>query len=282
MVDIYKTKSLKEVLQILNKESVVIFAGGTDLMVKRKRWAGTTPKFEKPIIFISDVDELKKIEISEDKLIIGSAVTYTELIESPLIPEYMKNIFSHVASPAIRNMGTLGGNIGNSSPVGDTLPLLYALEAKVNLESENSKRQVNIKDFILAPGLNDLKEGELITSIEISLKNFNVIDYRKVGTRKSTALAKLSFLAMAEIKDNKINDIRISFGAVAPTIVKSKEIENEIIAKSLNDEKINKDELIKSYDKLIKPIDDQRSTKEYRKTVCLNLLDNFLEKINPS
>ena len=279
MVEIYKPSTVKEVLQILNKQKSVIFAGGTDLMVKRKRWAGISPKFEEPVVFIADIHELKEIEKSEDKLIIGSAVTYTELIESTLIPEYMKNIFSGVASPAIRNIGTIGGNIGNSSPVGDTLPLLYALEAKVNLQTENSKRQVDIKDFILGPGSKDLKEGELITSIEIPLKNFNAIDYRKVGTRKSTALAKLSFLGMAEIKDEKVQDIRISFGAVAPTIVKSKEIENEIIAKSLKGEEIDKDELIKLYDKLIRPIDDQRSTKDYRKTVCLNLLNNFLKEL---
>lgn len=279
MVEIYKPVTLKEALQILNKQKTVIFAGGTDLMVKRKRWAGISPKFEEPVVFIADIHELKKIERSEDKLIIGSAVTYTELIESELIPEYMKNIFSEVASPAIRNIGTIGGNIGNSSPVGDTIPLLYALEAKMNLETEHSKRQLHIKDFILGPGSNDLKENELITSIEIPLKNFNTIDYHKVGTRKSTALAKLSFLGMAEIKDEKVQDIRISFGAVAPTIVKSKEIENEIIAKSLKGEKIDKDELIKSYDKLIRPIDDQRSTKDYRKAVCLNLLNSFLDKI---
>lgn len=279
MVEIYKPKTLKEVLQILNKEQVVIFAGGTDLMVKRKQWSGMTPKFEKPIVFIADIHELKKIEKSEDKLTIGSAVTYTELIESLLIPEYMKNIFRQVASPAIRNIGTIGGNIGNSSPVGDTLPLLYALEAKVNIQTEVSKRQVDIKDFILGPGANDLKEGELITSIEIPLKEFSVIDYRKVGTRKSTALAKLSFLGIAEIKDNKIHNIRISFGAVAPTIVKSKDIEDKVVKKSLNGEEIDKNELIALYDKLIRPIDDQRSTKDYRKTVCLNLLNNFLEKI---
>ncbi|MBM7870954.1 xanthine dehydrogenase iron-sulfur cluster and FAD-binding subunit A [Clostridium pascui] len=279
MVEIYKPKTLKEVLQILNKEQVVIFAGGTDLMVKRKQWSGMTPRFEEPIVFIADIYELKKIERSEDKLTIGSAVTYTELIESLLIPEYMKNIFKQVASPAIRNIGTIGGNIGNSSPVGDTLPLLYALEAKINLQAETSKRQVDIKDFILGPGVNDLKEGELITSIEIPLKDFSITDYHKVGTRKSTALAKLSFLGITEIKDNKIHDIRISFGAVAPTIVKSKEIENRVIAQSLNGEEIDRNELIKLYDKLIRPIDDQRSTKHYRKAVCLNLLNSFLDKI---
>lgn len=279
MVEIYKPKTLKEVLQILDKEQVVIFAGGTDLMVKRKQWSGMTPKFEKPIVFIADIHELKKIQKSEDKLIIGSAVTYTELIESIVIPEYMKSIFRQVASPAIRNMGTIGGNIGNSSPVGDTLPLLYALEAKLNLQAETSTRQIDIKDFILGPGVNDLKEGELITSIEIPLKDFSITDYHKVGTRKSTALAKLSFLGIAEIKDNKIHDIRISFGAVAPTIVKSKEIENKVITKSLNGEQIDNDELIKLYDKLIIPIDDQRSTRDYRKTVCLNLLNSFLEEI---
>jgi CO/xanthine dehydrogenase FAD-binding subunit len=112
----------------------------------------------------------------------------------------------------------------------------------------------------------------------MAIKDFNKVLHRKVGTRKSIALAKLSFMGLVKVENGKIEDIRLAFGAVAPTIVKSKEIENEIVEmESVNNENIKgiKDK----YGELIKPIDDQRSKANYRKGICLNLLGYFLEDI---
>lgn len=202
-------------------------------------------------------------------------------MESDIVPEYIKDVMATMASPAIRNTATIGGNICNSSPVADSLPLLYACESSLVLEKKDSRRLVDIDDFITSPGRNIIKSDEILTKIILPLNNFNNILFKKVGTRNSIALAKLSFMGMADIDENnnEIKDIRLSFGAVAPTIVKDKDIEQEIVSyKKLNEEKISI--IINKYSSLIVPITDQRSDKEYRKQVALRLLESFLKKLS--
>lgn len=278
MVAGYRPNTLKEALEIINKEECIVLCGGTDLMVKRKRGSGVEPSFEKPVVFISHLKELKNITFKDNVLTIGAACTCSEIANSDLVPEYIKESVLCMASPGIRNMATIGGNICNSSPVGDTLPVLYALEAVVVLESANGKREVPINEFITGPGQNIISKDEILKEIRMVIKEFNKVLHRKVGTRKSIALAKLSFMGLVKVENGKIEDIRLAFGAVAPTIVKSKEVENQIIKMGT----VNKDNIKEIKDKyadLIKPIDDQRSKANYRKGICLNLLGYFLEDI---
>ncbi|BBE29999.1 xanthine dehydrogenase FAD-binding subunit XdhB [Tepiditoga spiralis] len=267
----YKPKTLEEALKIKNDLNCTVYAGGTDLMVKYKNLS--IPNIKNTVIFISDLKELKNIKINE-KIEIGACVTQSELIHSNL-PNIIKNISSQISSPAIRNLGTIGGNICNASPAGDLLPLLYSLDSKLTLQSYDSIQEVLIYDFIISPGKIKLKENEILTKISFKNINFNNIYYKKVGTRKSNALSKISFLGLANINnENKIEDIRISFGAVGPTVIRNKELENSLINKKVNDLRINR--ILNSYSEVIKPIDDLRSTSKYRKTVSLNLLENFL------
>ncbi|MBC2580381.1 xanthine dehydrogenase family protein subunit M [Clostridium sp. DJ247] len=272
-------KDLEEALSIINKEETIILSGGTDLMVRRKRPAGLIPSFDKSTVFISHLKELKKIYIDEKFLYIGAACTFSEIRESKLVPNYFKEVIADIASPAIRNIATIGGNICNASPAADILPLLYALESELVVKSVEEERIIPIKDFITGPGKHIMKKNEILKEIKISLVDFNKYSYKKVGTRKATAIAKLSFIALAKLNNRIIDDIRISFGAVAATIVKSKDVENKLIGKSIKDVDLIKDEIINEYSKLINPIDDQRSNKRYRKQVSINLLKDFLDSI---
>lgn len=278
MVAGYRPNTLREALEIINKEECIVLCGGTDLMVKRKRGSGVEPSFEKPVVFISHLEELKNITFKDSVLTIGAACTCSEIANNNLVPEYIKQSVLCMASPGIRNMATIGGNICNSSPVGDTLPALYALEAVLVLESANGNREVPINEFITGPGQNIIRKYEILKEIRIAIKDFNKVLHRKVGTRKSIALAKLSFMGLVKVENGKIEDIRLAFGAVAPTIVKSKEVENQIVEIGI----VNKDnikEIKDKYGELIKPIDDQRSKANYRKGICLNLLGYFLEEL---
>ncbi|MCY6369219.1 FAD binding domain-containing protein [Clostridium ganghwense] len=278
MVAGYRPNNLKEALEIMNKEECIVLCGGTDLMVKRKKSAGVEPGFDKPVIFIRDLEELKQITLENNILTVGAACTCSKIAQSDLVPEYMKKSVLCMASPGIRNMATIGGNICNSSPVGDTLPLLYALEAVVVLEGINGKRELPINEFITGPGQNVIRKDEILKEIKITMKDFNKVLHRKVGTRKAIALAKLSFMGLTKVENGKIKDIRLAFGAVAPTIVKSKDIENEII-KMGTIGKDNIKEIKDKYAEIIKPIDDQRSKANYRKGTCLNLLGYYLEDL---
>ena len=271
----YTPKTLEEALKIKNDLNCTIYAGGTDLMVKYKNLS--IPNIKTPVLFISDLKELKTIKINET-IEIGACVTQSELIHSNL-PDLIKNISSQMSSPAIRNLGTIGGNICNASPAGDLLPLLYALDAKLTLQSYDSAREVLIQDFIVSPGKTNLKENELLTKISFKSINFNNIYYKKIGTRKSNALSKLSFLGLANINiENEIEEIRVSFGAVGPTVIRNKDLENSLINKKINDLRMSR--ILNSYSGIIKPIDDLRSTAKYRKTVSLNLLKNFLRRLS--
>lgn len=270
---VYKPLNKKEALEIISCKKCIPLAGGTDIMVKKKSFCGTEYNFEKDVLCLSLVDELKTIELEGGYIKIGSCCTLSYIKSNNLVPKILKDVAGSIGSVAIRNVATIGGNICNASPAGDTLPYLYAAKAILTLESIKGKREIYIGDFIKGYRKVDLGEDEILTEIKIPLEDFDVYEFRKVGTRKSTALSKLSFVGLAKTKNER--DIRIAFGAVGPTVVRSREIENKI--KCMED--INITEIKNFYSDIINPIDDQRSTSLYRKEVSLNLLEQFLISI---
>lgn len=276
MVNGYRPNSLKEALEIRRSKKVIVFAGGTDLMVKRKNWAGLSPKFEEDVLFIGHLEELRIIKLEKNHLIIGASSRLIEIIECKMVPDYVKNILINMASPAIRNIATIGGNICNASPAADTLPVLYAMNAKLIVKNIDEEREINIEDFIYEPGRNSLKDDELLKEIIIPIDRFNVVFYKKVGTRKANSLSKASFIGLANINNKKIEDIRIAFGAVSKVVVRDKKIEQKLKGLEQITIKNNFINIREMYSNLIKPIDDQRSSKEYRKEVSLKLLEKFL------
>lgn len=280
MVDVFSPRSLAEALQIRNMQRVIPYAGGTDLMVRRRNWSGMLPAFDQPVLLLGGIHELKTVQFTDHVLNIGAAATLTTLLEHPAVPTLLKHVVILMSSPAIRNSATLGGNICNASPAADTVPYLYAADATVLLQSQSGSREMPIQAFILGPGRTALAEDELLTAIRIPLADFGHTDYRKVGTRKANALSKLSFIGLASIRSQHITDIRIAFGAVAPTVVRSFEIEaslHNLPTASLPQEVSG---IMDRYATLIRPIDDQRSNAVYRKTVALGLLRNFLNQIS--
>ena len=278
MVKVFMPQSLKEALRIRKEEKAIPFAGGTDLMVKRGRLRGLAPYFEKPVLFLHKVKELTGVKFEEGRVRIGALSTLSEILENRDIPLILKYAIAEIASPAVRNLATIGGNICNASPAGDTLPPLYVMNARVVLSSFTSEREIKIMDFIKGPGSTDLKEEELLKEIIIPVEFFNIVFYRKVGTRKANSLSKVSFAGVARLDDGIIKDIRISFGAVAPTPLRAPEIEEEIIGKNKGKIIAKIPDILEKYARIIRPIDDQRSTARYRKTISLKILEYFLKE----
>ena len=278
MVKVFIPQSLKEALRIRKEEKAIPFAGGTDLMVKRGRLRGLAPYFEKPVLFLHKVKELTGVKFEEGRVRIGALSTLSEILENRDIPLILKYAIAEIASPAIRNLATIGGNICNASPAGDTLPPLYVMNARVVLSNFTSEREMKIMDFIKGPGSTDLKEEELLKEIIIPVEFFNIVFYRKVGTRKANSLSKVSFAGVARLDDGIIKDIRISFGAVAPTPLRAPEIEEEIIGKNKVKIIAKIPDILEKYARIIRPIDDQRSTARYRKTISLKILEYFLKE----
>ncbi|MEH7334520.1 FAD binding domain-containing protein [Neobacillus drentensis] len=274
----YRFDRLDQTLSQLNKEDCAIIAGGTDVMVLHKSRRGVPPKIPKPIVFIDHLTELKQVYHLYKDLHIGACCTYSELLEHPIIPVALKNAIKSIAAPAIRNRGTLGGNICNASPAGDTLPLLYVYNAKLLLRSVNGERIVAINDFIQGPRRVQRDPNELVTEIILPsvLEEAAHVVFEKVGNRNADAIAKVGFAGYIRINEARIEDARFAFGAVGPTMVRSLNIEKKLVGKTIPLASSDIAEIVADFDKIIKPIDDQRSTAVYRKTVALNLLRYFL------
>lgn len=276
MVKSYIPSTYNEALDILAAGDMTIMAGGTDLMVKKRNWAGLLPEFKKDMVFISDLKELKYIEKRGGFIHIGSMTTLEFILNNKNTPVLLKKAVHLMASPGIRHIATIGGNIGNASPAGDTLPVLYLLDAKIVLDGKDSERMVPIEEFITGPGSTDLRKGELIREIILNDVEFDEIYYEKIGGRKADAISKLSFAAGASFKNNNIEDFRVAFGAVAPVIVRRRELEKKAIGKNREELNVAAASFKEEYKSYINPIDDQRSTAVYRKACCVNLLDKFL------
>lgn len=276
MVDSYRPLSLKEALELRAETGALPFAGGTDLMVRYRYESGAIPDYPKPIMFVNHLDELRAIRRVDHGLSIGAAVTMTEVLESDEVPAILKEAVVTIAAPGLRNAATLAGNICNASPAGDSICALYALDAGVKLQSPKGERIFPIYQFITGPGKTELNEDEILTEIIVPKDRSTIHLFKKVGTRRANALTKLSLAGAARISGERIDEIRIAIGAVAPTVVRSTELEKRMEGRSISEVAEAAEEILRDYNTLVQPIDDQRSTAEYRKRVAMNLVRHFL------
>ena len=279
MIQHFVPTTLKEALKILDERDCYIFAGGTDLMVQKHRGSGLIPNFDKDVLYVMNIKELDYIKTDvEGNLHIGAMNRYCELINSSLVPDIFKTVFNEIASPNIRNMATLVGNIANASPAGDSLLPLNLFGARVVLASVKGTREVLVEDFILGVRKIDRKKNELITEVIIPKCDLNFY-YRKIGSRKAESITKVSILGGYKIESGKVKELRICFGSISVKVVRNHFIEEKYQGKSINELRARIDDIINEYDHEIKPITDQRSTMEYRKKVAKNLLRDFLKHV---
>jgi len=276
MVKSFHPGSLEEAVALRASEGALPFAGGTDLMVRYRYESSAVPDFPAPVLFLGHLKELRSIRRMDHGVSVGAAVTLSEVLESELIPAILKEAAATIAAPGIRNAATMAGNICNASPAGDTICALYALDAGVKLTSPKAERVVPISRFITGPGKTQLHRDELLTEIIIPDFKESFHYFRKVGTRRANALSKLSIAAAVRITDETVEDIRIAVGAVAPTVVRSLELEKQMQGMKRSELLGRAEDIFSAYGDMIRPIDDQRSTARYRKQVALNLLRYFL------
>ncbi len=280
MVDGIRPDNLHEALNILAKQECTVMAGGTDLMVQRARGFALAPKFDKPLLFIDHLEELKKIYVEGDQIHMGACAVLTDIVENEIVPKVFRDMIQKMASPPTRNMATLAGNVCNASPAGDTLPYLYAVDAKIVLQNAKSSRTVSMDEFIVGLKKTCLKADELVTDIIIPNKVYEYNYYRKLGQRKGMSLTKASMLGLADVQDGKVVDIRIALGSVSAKIVHSTDIDNKLKNRTVKELNEDVSRILADYDMLIKPIDDARSTAKYRNVVSLRMIKDFIESLN--
>ena len=253
------------------------FAGGTDLMVLLE--AGKLA--HKNYLNIWNLAELRGIEVSDKQVSLGALTTYTEVQAHPILRDEFPMLCqaaSETGGLAIQNRGTLGGNIVNASPAADSPPALLAYNAEVELLSVRGSRWVPYKTFHLGYKQTIMQPDELLARVRLPRLWPDAIHYyRKVGTRKAQAISKICFAATARINEGMIDMIRIALGSVAPVPLRCGKTEEVLQGKKLDDSAIEQARQVLSRE--IVPIDDIRSTKDYRLKVSLNVLENFLRQL---
>ena len=270
---------LGEALDVLAQDSSIWkpFAGGTDLMVLLE--AGKLP--HKNYVNIWNLNELRGIEVTDSHLALGALTTYTDVQNHPILCEEFPMLCQaakETGGIAIQNRGTLGGNIVNASPAADSPPALLAYDAELELVSKAGERRVPYSEFHHGYKQMEIRPDELLRAIHLPRKTKGLTHYyRKVGTRKAQAISKVCFAAVAGMKDGKIDHVRIALGSVAPIPLRCSKTEKAINGQPLNDQTIAaaKQSLVDE----ISPIDDIRSTRDYRLQVSLNLLEDFLSRL---
>ena len=256
-----RPRKLTDALRMLREEQCVPIAGCTDVFVELQfglRGAAET------FIDLSALDELRGIRRRGDLLDIGALTTYSMLQHSRDVHERLPILAAasrEIGGVQIQNRGTIGGNVGNGSPAGDTLPVLAVAEAIVVLRNASEERRVPFNEFYAGYRQNVRRPDELIVAIEIPRVNGKKW-FRKVGTRAAQAISKI---VAAGVRDGWA---RFALGSVAPTVVRLPQTEAVLASGG-----IEQAQQVLSTE--IKPIDDIRSNAAYRMKVAQNLLAQF-------
>ena len=238
-------------------------------------------KLLKEIIDLSRVEELKSISSTKNELRIGSGICLEEVkqkveIDFPALYE-MLSVFG---SQQIRNLATLGGNLGTASPIGDTLPVLLAYNAKVELQSVNGKREVALDDYFIGYRKTLRNENELIISTKIpKLSNGTIVKSYKISKRKDLDISTVSGGFRLELNENKeVKEIKLAFGGMAERTKRASATEKFLLGKEWKRDYV--EQAMKILEKEFTPISDARSSAEFRTIACRNLLLKFWSETN--
>ncbi|HBF87623.1 MAG TPA: FAD-binding protein [Bacteroidales bacterium] len=269
-----KPSKLDEALEVLSKfgAEASVLAGGTDFAVRLKEH-NNAPKM---LVDIKGINELKTLKLENGTLKIGALVTFSELIASEIIKQNFPLIHeasTTVASIGTRNRATIVGNICSAVPSLDSGPALLVYEADVLLKSKSGERKVSIKDWFTGPKRTAIAVGEIVVGLEIKLpSDKNGTSYIKLGRYRGEDLAQAGIGVM--VTDKK--QYKIAFCALGPVPVRAKIIEDLLNGKEIDDKIIAEAKLL--VDKVISPITDIRSSKEYRMHIAKVMLERGLLK----
>ncbi len=276
-VDFLRAETLDDLCRLLAETGGRVIAGGTDVIVQMQH-----DRFPaNGVVDASRIAALRFIESGGARVRIGALTTYADLLSSPLLREAAPALVQaaeKVGAPQTRTRGTLGGNLANASPAGDTLPPLLALDAQVHLVRHGGERTLPLRDVLIGPGKTCLMPGEVIHSISFARPPEPCgMVYLKLGNRNGMSIAVASAAALLALHpDGTIAQARIALGSVAPTVVRSPHAEAMLVdqvptlplfqaaARAVQDD--------------IAPIGDVRASADYRRLTAQRLVARALDQ----
>ena len=270
--------TLEAAYAILSAAPTRPIAGGTDLMVQISGELGQPPE---RMIDLSRLDELRGIAIAGAAVEIGALTTYTEIRRSALCREHLPALVDAAATigaAQIQNRGTIGGNAMNASPAGDTLPLLLATDAALIAGGPSGERTIPAGEFWTAYRRTALAPDELLLRIRIPLVAGREVRFRKVGTRRAQAISKVVIaLAWRDLGHSaRWSDVRVALGSVADRPIRAAATEQ--VLEGARPTSATADRAAATLAGEIHPIDDVRSTADYRRVVSARVLHRLLRE----
>ena len=256
--------SLAEAVAILAQEPHLRpIAGCTDLMVTSPEGRADLPG----VLNVLSIPELRGIVSQDDQVVIGAATTFTEIGQSSIIRQHFPALVSaarQVGGWQIQNRATLGGNIANASPAGDSLPVLLALGATVVVAGADGERAVPYEQFHVGYRQTALQPGELLTRILLPVPPAPSRQaFRKVGTRLAQAISKVVVAGWAEVEGGSFRVLRLAAGSVAATPIRLKSLEDALTSQPATPATADRAGSLATA--AVEPIDDVRSTAHYRR-----------------
>lgn len=265
-------RTLAELAELrVKRPDARIVAGSTDVGL----WVTKQHQALSELLYIGNVSELKTITRSEKVIEIGAGVSITDAMPV-LVRAYrdFDELFRRYGSPPIRNAATLGGNIVNGSPIGDSMPSLIVLGAKIVLRKGNATRELSLEDFYLAYQKTALQPGELLQSIRVPLAPPGLaFKTYKLSKRFDQDISALCAAFAGIIEDGTVKQIRVAFGGMAATPKRAPRTEAALLGKSWKEETVRAamEALTSDYT----PIDDMRASARYRSQAAAGLLYKF-------
>jgi CO/xanthine dehydrogenase FAD-binding subunit len=253
-------------------------AGGTDVMVRISGEIGEPPG---RMLDLSRLAELRGVALEGDGIVIGAATTYTAIRRSDVCREHLPALVEAAATigaAQIQNRGTIGGNIANASPAGDTLPVLLALDATIEVGGPRGERAVPATAFWVAYRRTALAPDELVLRVRIPVAGGREARFRKIGTRRAQAISKVVLaLAWRErpgVTGTRWSDVRLALGSVADRPIRAGATERVLEGAAPTPE--TADAAAEALAAEIHPIDDVRSTADYRRVVAARALHRMI------
>lgn len=268
--DIYTPASIEEALRLLSEKELKILAGGTDVVVTmRNRVQDDTT-----LMALARIPELNGIRREGDGLFIGAMTPFTDIIEHEIILQEMPVLSEAcltIASPQIRHVATLGGNIVNAAVSADSIPPLLLYDAEAEIRSLQDMRRIPLTDLFTGPGQTVLQRNELLTGILIPKATLGRLSahYIKYSVRKSMDLAVLGIGLALSLEEGRIKQLRCSLGVAAPVPLRL--LHDEDWAGRVPDEDLV-EEMIREVERSTKVRDSWRASKEYREHLIPVLL----------
>jgi len=263
------TDDLVEVLE--SEPRATLVSGSTDVGL----WATKFLRDIPVMVFLNRIQDLHRLEVEKDRIVLGAGVSYTET-EPAILAHFpqLKELWNRIGGRQVRNMGTIGGNIANGSPIGDTPPALIALGASVGLRGPRGRRLLPLEDFFIDYGKQDRASDEFVEYIDIPrLGAGDRYAVYKISKRFDEDISAVLGAFRVSVADGVIVDARIAYGGMAATPRRALAVEGRLVGRPFTRGTV--EDAMQAYEEDFKPLSDWRASAEYRLTVARNLLLRF-------